>query len=236
MARLFASGDDIRTTNAVISGTPFTVNLRLNFSATGSAHTLWCLTTIASDDHYFSFDKGAADTVRFRARTTASSDAISTATLSASTEYVLTAVATSATDRKIYINGTNDGSNTTSRVPTGMNTTAIGRQIKLTAGNSTAGTISEVTVWNVALTQDEITQLSLKYSGLTVRPASIVSHLPLVNDIIDPINSSWAYSATGTTVADHVRVQNVFTSAIYPKKTTVAATAYKSHMCMMGVG
>lgn len=237
MARSFtaASNEYIQTSNAVITGYPFTVNARVNVSALGAAYTIWSCVTSASGDHYFSLDKGASNTVRFRARTTSSSDALSTATLSSSTEYVITAVGTSATDRKVYINGTNDGSSTTSRTPSGMDRTTIGRQNISTPTNSFGGVICEVTVWNAALTQAEIDSLALKISGLCIRPASIVSHLPLVNNIIDSVNSTWAWAATGTAVVDHYRVFNPGRPWVYPKSTT-AATSYKSHFALMGVG
>jgi hypothetical protein len=92
----------------------------------------------------------AAGTLRFRARTTGSSDAITVGTLSPGAWSFTGCRANSATDRSVFLN-TEKANNVTSRSPSGMNRTSIGRSAE-SAGTSYAnGTIALAALWAAGL-------------------------------------------------------------------------------------
>lgn len=103
----------------------------------------------------------------------------------------------SATLRTAYLNGGNKGTQTTSRTPSGLNTTAIATQLELSASNYYGGPIEGLGVWNVALTDDEFYSLSRGYSPLFIRPASLVHYFPLIANASE-LRAALAMSATGS--------------------------------------
>ncbi len=115
-------------------------------------------------------------------------------------------VAASATSRTAYISGGSAGSNTTSRLMTGLNRLTIGsRRSAGTLASYHDGRIAEVSVWNVALTAAEVALLATGLQPDQVRPASLRFYAPLVRDVFDHFGNALSASS-GTSVADHPRI------------------------------
>ena len=67
------------------------------------------------------------------------------------------------------------------------------------------GGLAEIGIWNVALGDDEILELSLGVPPSKIRPGSLVAYLPLVRDLIDVKGN--AFAITGSlSVGDHCRI------------------------------
>lgn len=122
----------------------------------------------------------------------------------------VSAVATfaSATDRKVYLNGTQDASNTTSATPTG---TTISGNVGYSGGFPALGSVAEAAIWNVALSAEDIAALN-NVSPLLIRPDALVAYIPLLDsgtlDLVAP-----AATVTGTLTKD-----NDHPSVIYPRR------------------
>jgi len=90
---------------------------------------------------------------------------------------------TSTTSRTVYLNGVAAAAQTTSRTPSTPDRIAVGVQIRQDDSIASWGPaiyVADAAIWNVALTDAEILQLSLGYSPLFVRPASLVAYYPLI--------------------------------------------------------
>jgi len=92
------------------------------------------------------------------------------------------AVGTSATDRAVYLNGTNEGTNTTSAIPNA----GVMDQFSIGAFFSTGavidhhdGLIAHATYWAAALDIAEVKALAAGAHPLSIRPASIIHYYPL---------------------------------------------------------
>lgn len=127
--------------------------------------------------------------------------------ISASTWTHLCGVYTSATSRSAYKNGGTKTTTTTSvtlgnldRVLTGA-MQFQGQSILQPYNGKTA----EVAVWDVALSDAEVTILALGVSPRLVRPASLKFYFPLVRDIVD-YRDSTSPTTLNTSVFDHPRV------------------------------
>lgn len=83
---------------------------------------------------------------------------------------------TSASSRAAFIDGGNKGTNATSTTPSGIVSTAIG-QASFNAG----GSIADVAIWNVALSDAEVLALARGMSPMLVRPSALVAYWPLSN-------------------------------------------------------
>lgn len=91
-------------------------------------------------------------------------------------------IVASTTDRRIYVSGMLDGSNTTLTTPLTPNSAGIGaRHGDNVAGDPQFnGRIAGVGIWNVALAPDEISALSRGVSPRQIRKASLWGFWPLL--------------------------------------------------------
>lgn len=84
----------------------------------------------------------------------------------------------SNTDRAVYFDGANKGTNTTSNAPTtaGMNQTTLGIRPTLD-GSSHEGKIAHAAFWSVALTDAEVALLAAGISPLQIQRANLICYL-----------------------------------------------------------
>lgn len=119
------------------------------------------------------------------------------------------AVYSSTTNRNIYLNGTAGTPNTNSSVPSGTTNIICGRHPN---GGSDSGTYgAEFAIWDVALTQDEITALSKGCSPLLIRPDHLLMYVPCVGRASPEFSIKGDYPLTvnGTCAQfDHPRIFN----------------------------
>jgi len=114
----------------------------------------------------------------------------------------------SSTSRTAYVNGVAGSAESTSSTPGSLNRTAIGR---ITASTPTLffdGNIAEAAIWNIALSQADLTALAAAVSPLLVRPDALVAYWPLLG-LYSPeidIRAHNDATVTGATVAGHPRM------------------------------
>lgn len=94
----------------------------------------------------------------------------------ADTWHHIAGVFSSTANRQVFLNGTGSTPNTTNVNVATLDTLTTGRF----ASGSTY--LADVTLWNTALTQADITSLAKGFSSSRVKPESIVFHAPLVRD------------------------------------------------------
>jgi hypothetical protein len=109
--------------------------------------------------------------------------------LSASEWHHACGVWSSAVNRAAFIDGGNKATNGTSVTPSGIAQTVIGQ-----ASFNTGGSISDVAIWNVALSDAEVLALARGMSPLFVRPSGLIAYWPL-----DTIASQGLNRVRGTT-------------------------------------
>jgi hypothetical protein len=112
----------------------------------------------------------------------------------------------SASSRKAYIDAANDGTNSVSVTPVGIQKLFIGARFFGSLGGYINGRIAECGIWNVALTAAEIASLAKGMTCDKVRPQSLVFYAPLVRDLIDYKGGLTITNNNTATVANHPRV------------------------------
>lgn len=232
MARNFnGTTQYLSSASAVLAATPFTMAcwfltsdvttdpVLMSIGVTGSANNIHALQATGSL---------GGDPVRATSKVTATSAAAATSTgYSANVWQHACGVWASATDRKAYVNGGSEGTNTTSRVPAGMNSTYIGASQGVSVSNFVTGRIAEAAIWNVALNTSEIAALAAGVSPLRIRPNALVTYWPLfgVGDP-EPDRSNGGFHLTlnaAPTQADHAPVMPAFYRADWFGAFTEAA-------------
>lgn len=121
-----------------------------------------------------------ANTITFTARNTTAANAVTSTTLAAGVLGHWCAVAASATDRRVYLNGAGVGTNTTSQTPTVADRVAIGRSSDSTPTELADGDVGETCIWaGVALGVGEIAALAAGTHPLLIRSAAVAAYWPL---------------------------------------------------------
>ena len=181
------SNDSLINANAVITSAPITLagwfNLGSSYDSDGVNDAVIAITDYDSDSDKFSLEVRQTD-YKIRATARAGSDVFSSSetTVSAGTWYHGVAVFTNNSSRLVYLDGSSGTSSTSTSTPNSSNLShvVIGARRNGASGDMHfKGDIAECAMWNVALTQGEITSLSNGASPLFVRPASLKAYWPL---------------------------------------------------------
>lgn len=170
-------------TDAVISGPPFTVSIRFIADDLVENYVLWAMGDNSNATNRFAvLLLGAAASGELGAFTKDSSGdgtAINIGVIpSIGTYQHALAVFAGVADRRIFTNGGNKATNTTSITPTGLDRTSIG--VGLDNGDVAVqahrGRICEVTVWDVAFTDSEAARIAAQINPAEFRAKDIKAH------------------------------------------------------------
>lgn len=116
---------------------------------------------------------------------------VSTTQLNSSTTwYHVVGVYASATDRKLYVNGVFEASDTNSMTTTSLDKMGIGARAAPAPsyGLYANAKIAEVAIWNVALSSAEILSLAKGANPQAVQPAALKSYIPLCTGLSPDID------------------------------------------------
>jgi hypothetical protein len=114
----------------------------------------------------------------------------------------------SASLKKAYLNGANEGTNTAAIFAASSATELLigARRAAGALGTYYGGIIAEVGIWSAALTAAEVASLAKGMTCDKVRPQSLVFYAPLVRDLIDAKGGLTITNKNSATVANHPRV------------------------------
>ena len=184
MARSFAFASDQHLSHAaaVVSSPPFTLACR--FYSTRPFYQ--ALLTINDPDTNRTFqalwlDVAGSYRLEMRSSSGASSaSAASATTWSTSTWHSAMGVVATNTDRRVYLDGGNKGTNSSNHPVVGLSHTQFG--VNWDGVNPIyefGGQAAELAIWNAALTDDEAAGHGTGLSPLMIRPTSLVAYWPL---------------------------------------------------------
>ena len=164
----FDNSDDYIAANGVastITDFPFTMSAWANLESSGSGETIVSFSDVSDTDVIFQFSiTSGADKIQLLARENGGSSKSITAS-SATTPGVwvhIVGVFASATSRKLYINGAQEGSEDTNSVAfdsDDIDTFTIGGLLRSNVTRHFGGKIADVAIWNAELNDDTITSI-----------------------------------------------------------------------------
>lgn len=206
MAYNFSAGSSefFRATSVPVTETPLTVACWFNISSVAASRPLVCIEDSTGNNGWRLL--GQTDrTLRFATRSGGNTSAADAAATFFTNEWShACGVTSSATSRKIYLDGNFYGSNTTSRTPAASVTrTTIGSNM---TSDFMTGQIAEVGIWNIDLTDQEVSALGQGVSPSLIRPQSLVLYMPLMRNVVE-LKQGRVFTTGGSpNVTDHPRV------------------------------
>lgn len=197
-------GGYLSVTAAPITAAPLTIAVRLrNIRLGGNTPVYVSLHNSGSAGNRNCFQIGHSNTAGIpQAFTGAGSGGTGAAALQAlnSNWNSVVGVFASSTSRTCYLNCSPGNTNSTSRVPSGIDTIAIGVEPASTLANPFSGSIAHAALWNVALSWSEICAYSRGLSPLKINRGALVAYWPLLEggrDIGSDIVGGFDLVATG---------------------------------------
>jgi hypothetical protein len=189
-----------------ISGVPFSMACWLYFTdATNDRPGIWIGDKdVINHRSQLQFqDSGAV--FNFQYETASGTSESSGGSMSVNTWYHLAGVAASVSSRIGYLDGAAQTEDTNNWGDlTAVDRVAIGAEAGSTPVEYMDGHVAEAAVWDVALSQADITTLAAGYSPLFVKPQNLVFYLPMVRDEdLDWIANLSMTAAATPTVSDH---------------------------------
>jgi len=219
-----STANRVTRAGAVITATPCTFAvwykaITLPSTDANDGHAILVITDTATDDNFFGlFGRVADDLFRFSAQATGLPlrSAVSTTAITVGQWFHVCGVSASTTDRRIYIDGVDEGQNTVSRTPAGLDQTNM-FVTRISSGffSPANADLAEVGIWNAALTAGEVSALASGISPQRVRSTSLRAYwdLPASNagNVIDYSGNGNTLFETGTIgIADHAPVGPMF--------------------------
>lgn len=186
-----------------ITATPFTLSVWVRPSDVTSLQGVFWIGDKDSGTQFYALileGQAVGDPVTARAVAGTLQDASTSTSFVLNTWQHLCGVFASATDRRVFLNGGGKGTNTTSRVPSGLDRVSLGRLDDSTPTDPFSGQIAEAAIWSVALNDDEVVQLARGHAPTMVRAASVIAYWPIVgrfNPETNSLNAAYNLALSG---------------------------------------
>ena len=203
------SSSYIEATSTPVTAEPFTMVCWFNPTNVSTDGALMSIGNSAGSNRFQMNMNGATggDTIAISSVGASTATSSSTNLFTANTWHHAAAVCASNASRTIYLNGVQGNPNTTPVTVAGVNNIMIGgRWQSGNRGFFVNAKIAEVAIWNVVLTNREITSLSKGFAPYLIRP----SNLKFYNRCIQ---RSWDLS--GSRVLTQVNITNFDLPRIY---------------------
>lgn len=208
LARKFvaASSQSLDVDTPVVTAAPFTMACWFNATAATGHQTLMFIGDKDASDQYFHLSLNNITNARVSLQ---SRNGATLPAASATTDFVINrwhhacGVTSAANARSAFLDGGGKATDATSVTPSGADRTSIGRLGRSSPTLYFGGYLVLPTIWNIALSDDEVLRLASGAHPLAVRPEAIVAHwdwtgantefglrgtYPLVNSGSVPVN------------------------------------------------
>lgn len=236
------SGDYHNIASAIVSAYPWSFSIWFKPASTqaDAGGTLLAVEG-ATNSHYwwFVWNKTVSKiSIVTKDSASAGTSAYSVNTLTQDAWNHATLVASSATDRKVILNGdvANSGTDVNSKSPT-VTKTALGTLQNYAGLYEYKGNLAFGTFWNVALTDAEVASLAKGAYPLTVRPESIVGFFPLQIAANSPdLVATRVLTANGGVAATQDGPVVYFPKSIYVGMQETVTYSAPKRLLLMGVG
>lgn len=184
MARLFddANQEYLEVDVPIVTAPPFTISAWASTDVVQNQTVLfigdkdlgingdWWRLRFISPQQDIEFDALHAGTRR-RARTTVQ--------FSTNTYHHVCGIEAATDDRRVFIDGGGKGTDTNNNVVSNVDRSSIGRSGDSSPSDYMSGLISQVAVWNIALTDEEVASLAAGVSPLALHRDNLIYYNPL---------------------------------------------------------
>lgn len=192
MSRVFtaASTEWLAAATTPVATIPFAISLFFRPTTVGVAQTMCWIGDASDAAQYFEVALDATDHLVAHVQSGATSGvAASAGTVTVNTWHHAFAIFTSATSRRIALDGGTEANNTTNATPTGVDVIAFARRNDSTPTTYYDGHLMWAAIWNVSFADGEYEILSERKCPLYFSRDNLVDFYPLLADEdVDIIN------------------------------------------------
>jgi hypothetical protein len=235
---LKASSEGLTNASAPLTAAPMTMGCWMNVTNSEENTLIMEVHDASAADQSFQIIATIANAILWRARNSSSATATATGTFSDNTWHHVVGIEYNTSDRVAMLDGNNASThNTTSKVPTGIDETNLGTRGGTNDDWFLNGYLAELGMWNIALSDGDVTQLALGVSPMMVRPDALVFYLPLVG--LDYYDRVGGLTMTANGTPDKIAHP---TGVIYPTQVATsmgagaAAGGTSKFLPLLGVG
>jgi len=178
------TGQYLTTSSALVSSYPYTLAAWVYVTSTSATGNILSIGSTNTNFSYAEIAMASGGDVLARADGgSAGASSTSSTAMSTGAWHLVVGVFTSATSRTVYLDGTAATTSTTSETPPSVNVTTVAGTCEnsATPGSLFAGSIAYPTIWSVALSGTDVTNLWNSGSGVapnTIESGSVVSYSP----------------------------------------------------------
>ena len=208
-AFLASSSEHLTAASTPVTGFPLTISLWFNPDDVTTGNEIISIVDASAASDWISIgargDQGG-DPLRLRVRRSSDSYVLSSGSFSANQWQHACCVieGTGANQAHIFLDGSKDSG--TVSTPINLDSISIGRLGDSSPSNYTNGSLAEIGIWAVALTDAEVACLAAGFAPPLMRPQSLEFYAPLVREDVELIGGL-SFSTGGTpTVDDHPRI------------------------------
>jgi len=191
--------------SSLVATTPYTFAVWVKANDETTDHTLLGIGKSTEIYNFAILDfNGAAGGDYCRVRSRGPSPAgpvdITDGNYTANTWHLCVGVWASTTSRKAQLDSGDPTQSTSSSDPIGMNKTTLGGSPTSTLGAYCDCKVAHATIWNVALTDNEIDQLAAGANPQDIQVANIVDYWSLASDANGLNGNNWTVNSTSGTI------------------------------------
>ena len=201
------TNDYMEATSAALTAGPLTLAAWINVDTTGVAQRILSISSTTGQDRW-SLLVGATDVITMQVGASNSFASLSTTnTVTTGTWYHVAGSwnTTTGQPQQVWIDGVKSGPTNSSRTPVAgqLSKTLLGSTYVSSAlAQYLNGRIAEAAIWNVILTDTEVTSLSKGFRPSLVRPDKLSLYVPLVREVQD-VRAGLSFTNNATAVAIH---------------------------------
>lgn len=201
------TNDYMEATSAVLTAGPLTLAAWINVDTTGAAQRILSISSATGNDRW-SLLVGATDVITMQVGASNGFASVSTTnTVTAGTWHHVAGSWNTTTNQpqQVWIDGVKSGPTNSSRTPVAgqLSKTLLGSTYVSSAlAQYLNGRIAEAAIWNVILTDTQVTSLSKGFRPSLVRPDKLSLYVPLVREVQD-VRAGLSFTNNATAVAIH---------------------------------
>ncbi len=203
------TNDYMEATSAVLTAGPLTFAAWINVDTTGAAQRILSISSTTGNDRW-SLLVGATNVITMQVGGSGTFGTVSTTnTVTAGTWYHVAGSwnTTANQPQQVWIDGVKSGPTNSNRTPVAgnLNRTLLGSTYITSAlAQYLNGRIAEAAIWDVVLSDAEVSSLAKGFRSDLIRPASLKFYLPLIREVQD-VRAGLSFTNNATAAAAHVK-------------------------------
>lgn len=198
----FVPNESYDLAQSLIVSAAMTISVHFNVDTDGSARCIASVSDTGGGNNYMALQCNmhkVNDPLAVFHKGGTTQNALSSGTISTNTWYHGAGVWNGVSSRSVFLDNVKVTNSNTVTALAGVDNVSVGKFQTTSSVNYFDGSIEELGIWDVALTDSEINSLYRRVSPLLVRPSRLIWYIPFLGNANERIrNESWTVTGTPT--------------------------------------